>query len=156
MHERKGCVTVSIKKFGFDDFNEDIQRLKKNIPDALEEYLFEMALRLEAKAKEKTPTFKGKYPNGRTGGELKRNWFVSKITKDGDKLKITVFNPTPHAIHVEYGHRTRQGKGTAEGYKPKPNGKAFVEGKFMLEKSLKELKKEMPIHLQKVLKELID
>lgn len=75
-----------------------------------------------------------------TGGTLRRGWIVKherqaisnkskptqaeiesfvkglRFTKVGTIYKITVINPVEYAKFVNYGHRTRGGKGWVEGY----------------------------------------
>lgn len=76
----------------------------------------ETALLLLRRVREKTPS--------RTGN-LRRNWYNNgKKIKNG--YQENVFNQTEYASYVEYGHR-----------KPKNNG--WVNGKYMLTKSEKEI-----------------
>lgn len=86
----------------------------------------EIAQRLLRKTKKRTPV--GQYPkgSGKMGGTLRRNWKVGEIKKVGSQYVVEVFNPTHYAPYVEYGHRTRGGKG-------------WVEGRFMLSISVKEV-----------------
>ena len=107
----------------------------------------EMAARLLALVIPKTPV--GVYPNdsSRKGGNLRRGWTGGKkmdaeafaksleIEKSGKTYTITVENNVEYAPYVEYGHRTRGGKG-------------FVQGKHMLETSEQELKALSPKILQ--------
>ena len=60
-------------------------------------------------------------------------------------------------VHVEYGHRTRQGTGHDNPgkkykYKPKPNGIAYIEGFYMLTKSFEKTEKKFTNDLEKLLK----
>ena len=83
---------------------------------------------------------KTKRTNVHTGGTLRRGWIVKnekqaisnkakpnaleiesfvkglKFTKVGTNYKITVVNPVHYAKFVNYGHRTRGGKGWVQGY----------------------------------------
>ena len=107
----------------------------------------EMAARLLALVIPKTPV--GVYPDdpSRKGGALRRGWTGGKkmdaeafakgleIEKSGNTYTITVENNVEYAPYVEYGHRTRGGKG-------------FVPGKHMLETSEQELKALSPKILQ--------
>ena len=107
----------------------------------------EMAARLLSLVIHKTP--EGVYPNdsSRKGGNLRRGWTGGKntdaeafaksleIEKSGNTYTITVENNVEYAPYVEYGHRTRGGKG-------------FVPGKHMLETSEQELKALSPKILQ--------
>lgn len=86
--------------------------------------------------------------SGKKGGTLRRGWIsrthseaesgsvgnVKEYTAslpvkyNGNKLTLDIVNPVEYASYVEYGHRTRGGKG-------------FVQGHFMLEKSRQEVDK---------------
>ena len=114
----------------------------------------EMAARLLALVIPKTPV--GVYPNdsSRKGGALRRGWTGGKKTdaeafarslkveKSGNTYTITVADDVPYASYVEYGHRTRGGKG-------------FVQGKHMLETSEQELKALAPKILQDKLEKFL-
>ena len=107
----------------------------------------DLAARLLSLVVHKTP--EGVYPNdsSRKGGNLRRGWTGGKkmdaeafaksleIEKSGKTYTITVENNVEYAPYVEYGHRTRGGKG-------------FVPGKHMLETSEQELKALSPKILQ--------
>ena len=106
----------------------------------------EMAARLLSLVKPKTPV--GVYDDpSRKGGTLRRGWTGGKntdaeafaksleIEKSGKTYTITVENNVEYAPYVEYGHRTRGGKG-------------FVPGKRMLEISEQELEALAPKILQ--------
>ena len=100
--------------------------------------------------KKKTP--KGQYNDGRTGGTLRRSWTLEK----GD-LYVRLYNNIEYGIYVEYGHRTRQGKGHSNPskkykYKPKPNGIAYIEGFYMLTKSFEKTEKDFENDLEKLFK----
>ena len=114
----------------------------------------EMAARLLALVIPKTPV--GVYPNdsSRKGGALRRGWTGGKKTdaeafarslkveKSGKTYTITVADDVPYASYVEYGHRTRGGKG-------------FVPGKRMLEISEQELEALAPKILQDKLEKFL-
>ena len=113
----------------------------------------EMAARLLSLVKPKTPV--GVYDDpSRKGGTLRRGWTGGKntdaeafaksleIEKSGNTYTITVENNVEYAPYVEYGHRTRGGKG-------------FVQGKRMLETSEQELKALSPKILQDKLEKFL-
>lgn len=60
------------------------------------------------------------------------------VGKDGDTYYISVTNPVEYASYVEFGHRTA-------------NHKGWVEGRFMLTISEKEIKNAAPAILEKKL-----
>ena len=113
----------------------------------------EMAARLLSLVVHKTP--EGVYDDpSRKGGTLRRGWTGGKktdaeafaksleIEKSGKTYTITVENNVEYAPYVEYGHRTRGGKG-------------FVPGKRMLEISEQELKALAPKILQDKLEKFL-
>lgn len=81
-------------------------------------------------------------------GVLRRSW----ISRYGE-LQYTLSNSVEYAPHVEYGHRVVGGKGRAKGKRRKGNkkglgkrtssGKRYVEGVYMLTKSVKEIEKDL-------------
>ena len=102
----------------------------------------ELAARLLAKVRKRTPV--GVYPeeSGKSGGTLRRNWTIGEIRKVGDYYEVEVINPTEYASYVEYGHRQTPGRFVpAIGKKLK---KSWVEGKFMLTISAGEVQKLAP------------
>ena len=113
----------------------------------------EVAARLLSLVIPKTPV--GVYDDpSRKGGTLRRGWtggkntdaeaFADSLTvkKSGKTYTITVENNVEYAPYVEYGHRTRGGKG-------------FVPGKRMLETSEQELKALSPKILQDKLEKFL-
>lgn len=90
-------------------------------------------------------------PNGKVGGTLRRGWTGEKkqsATAFAGNLKvhhyggvyvIEVENPVEYASYVEFGHRTRGGKG-------------WVKGKFMLTISEDEIQRDAPRVLENKLK----
>ena len=79
--------------------------------------LSNVSSKLIRKVKLKTPV---------DSGVLRRSW---RSKKDGDLARI-VYNNVKYGPHVEYGHRTK-------------GGKSFVDGVYMLEKSVKEIESDI-------------
>lgn len=79
--------------------------------------LSRVSSKLIRKVKLKTPV---------DSGVLRKSWHSKK---DGDLARV-VYNNVKYASHVEYGHRTR-------------GGKSFIDGVYMLEKSVKEIETEL-------------
>ena len=73
----------------------------------------------------------------------KRVFKAELVKKSGKTYTITVENNVEYAPYVEYGHRTRGGKG-------------FVPGKRMLETSEQELKALSPKILQDKLEKFLN
>ena len=161
------------------DYSE-LQKLKEQIEQAgdpaqvdqfFESCVKELAARLLAKVIKRTPV--GQYPagSGKVGGTLRRGWTtestgdsahdtqqamynnlfggsgkVSKssmtVNKVGTDYVIEVINPVEYASYVEFGHRTRDHAG-------------WVEGRFMLTISEKEIRDSAPNILQKKLEKYL-
>lgn len=143
---------------GSCDFR-DWQQLKDNLQVTeerlnlfIESLAKEIAARLLRKVIKRTPV--GEYPkeSGKKGGTLRRGWttgknhadFISSIQvhKIGDKYQIEIENPTEYASYVEFGHRTRGGKG-------------WVKGKFMLTISEQEIESAAPKIIENKIKKML-
>ena len=138
----------------FEALLKNLQEMEKNVDLFLEACTKELAARLLAKVIKRTPV--GQYPagSGKVGGNLRRGWtggqksnaaeYVNslKIHFFGDTCVIEIVNPVDYASYVEFGHRTK-------------NGKGWVEGRFMLTISEDEINASAPQILEnKIKKEL--
>lgn len=93
-------------------------------------------------------------PSGKVGGTLRRGWTGEKnqnaknyanslkINHFGDTYVVEIINPVEYASYVEYGHRTRSGKG-------------WVEGRFMLTISEQEIQSIAPQILENKINKLL-
>ncbi|MGF7049156.1 hypothetical protein J2T13_003664 [Paenibacillus sp. DS2015] len=124
-------------KWGSFDFGQ-MEQMAKTFQKAVDqrvidrwirEFLLEMAYRADRKIKKRTPV-------GDTG-ELRRNWQLGKVEKQGGAYVVEIFNNTEYAPFVEYGHRT--GKDLT----------GWVEGRFMMTISMQEMERELPRYLEK-------
>ena len=102
---------------GLDKFTKTLNNASNNFEKEANKKLDIIASKLIAKVKLKTPV---------DSGLLRRSWQSKKI----NNLERLVFNNVKYASHVNYGHRTR-------------GGKSFVDGVYMLEKSVKEIESEL-------------
>ena len=98
---------------GLDKLEKTLKNASNNFDMEAEKSVGRVASRLINKVKLKTPV---------DTGVLRRSWHV----KMPQKLTRVVYNNVKYAPHIEYGHRTR-------------GGKSFVDGRYMLEKSVKEI-----------------
>lgn len=136
-------------------FRENLNKLnEEQVNVFMESCAKELAARLLALVKPRTPV--GQYPKstGKHGGTLRRGWTGGKtanpvayanslkVNHFGNVYVIEVINPTEYASYVEFGHRT-------------PNGAGWVEGKFMLTISEQELESALPAILEKKLKKFM-
>ena len=123
----------------------------------------ELAARLLALVIPRTPV--GQYPksSGKKGGTLRRGW-TSKtqadaasrggsndakayaealpVRKSGNTYTIEVINPVEYASYVEFGHRTRGGKG-------------WVNGQYFLTLSEHDLERLTPALIERKLEALL-
>ena len=102
---------------GLDEFAKTLNNASNNFEKEANKKLDIIASKLVAKVKLKTPV---------DSGVLRKSW---RSKKDGDLARV-VYNNVKYAQYVEYGHRTR-------------GGKSFVDGVYMLEKSVKEIESEL-------------
>ena len=102
---------------GLDEFTKALENASNNFEKEANKKLDIITSKLIAKVKLKTPV---------DSGLLRRSWQPKKI----NNLERLVFNNVKYASHVNYGHRTR-------------GGKSFVDGVYMLEKSVKEIETEL-------------
>ena len=102
---------------GLDKFTKTLNKASNNFEKEASKKLDTIASKLVAKVKLKTPV---------DSGLLRRSWQPKRVSN----LERIVFNNCKYASHVNYGHRTR-------------NGKSFVDGVYMLEKSVKEIEQEL-------------
>ena len=98
---------------GLTNFIRTLNNASNNFDEEASKRLNKISQKLIAKVKLKTPV---------DSGVLRKGW---RSKKDGDLARI-VYNNVKYGPHVEYGHRTR-------------GGKSFVDGRYMLTKSVKEI-----------------
>ncbi|MEY8232836.1 HK97 gp10 family phage protein [Oscillospiraceae bacterium 50-16] len=119
---------------GFDALERQLtQMIEQKFPEEFKQKVIDIAYELQGQAKQRTPH--------RTG-ILQEGWKVGKLEKRGDEYYIEVYNNVEYAEPVEYGHRTRGGKG-------------FVKGKHMMAISLEEVSARLPAYLQEWLNDFI-
>lgn len=157
-----------MSRWGSCDFKE-LEELSKRMEQLagdermkqfMEAVAKELAARLLTLAIKRTPV--GVYPasSGKTGGTLKNAWIAKGagttptaaeitgyvkslvIVRAGGFYTITITNPVDYASYVEYGHRTA-------------NHKGWVEGKFMMTISEKDINTMAPRLLEKRMNQLL-
>lgn len=106
------------------------------------------------------------YWKGYQGGTLRRGWTGGKdidplsyvnslpVQKTGEEYSVQIVNPVEYASYVEYGHRQKSGRYVAALGKRLKSG--WVEGKYMLTNSEKEINKIAPKLVEKRAKELLE
>ena len=98
---------------GLNRFIRTLNNATNNFDEEASKRLNNVSQKLVAKVKLKTPV---------DSGVLRRSW---RVKSEGQLAKI-VYNNVKYAPYIEHGHRTR-------------GGKSFVDGRYMLTKSVKEI-----------------
>lgn len=114
----------------FEKFAKSVQGLEKGFNDFLKLFLVEMAERVLAKAKPKTPV---------DTGALRSAWELGDVSGSGNTLEVEILNGMEYATDIEYGHRIVRG-GIEVGY---------YNGRFMLKTSIDEVRRQMPLRYVK-------
>ena len=102
---------------GLDEFAKTLNNAQDNYKKETKKLLNEIGMKLKTRVVLKTPV---------DTGVLRRSWKYKTINENEGILS----NGVHYAQYVEYGHRTR-------------GGKSFVDGVYMLEKSVKETESEL-------------
>ena len=119
---------------GLDALERQLSRMiEEQYPAEFRALVIQIAYELQGKVKEKTP---------HKTGRLQDSWKVGPITRKGGAYYIEVYSNVEYAEPVEYGHRTRGGRG-------------FVPGKHMMELSLEELNQALPGYLREWVNDFI-
>lgn len=131
-------------KFDFREFEQLAKSLKRAVDERvverfIQDFLLEMAFRSVRRIKRRMTVQKIV-----DTGQLRRNWQVGRVERHGDSYVVEVYNNTEYASFVEYGHRT--GKDLTK----------WVEGRFMMTISMKEIERELPRYLERRMVELLN
>lgn len=102
---------------GLDEFTKTLGNAQDNYKKETKKLLNEIGMKLKTRVVLKTPV---------DTGVLRRSWKYKTINENEGILS----NGVHYAQYVEYGHRTR-------------GGKSFIDGVYMLEKSVKEIESEL-------------
>lgn len=128
---------------GLKQLQRQLQEVQASDTDAfMEECAKELAARLLAKVKKRTPVGVYRKSSGKKGGTLRRGWTIGEIRKEDGVYQVEVINPVEYASYVEYGHRTASHKG-------------WVPGQFMLTVSEQELQEIAPKVLEAKIKKFL-
>lgn len=110
-----------------------ITLMKKDFNKFLRKFLLEMAKRILARVKPRTPV---------GTGELKRSWELGEVHGEGKNISVEILNGMEYATEIEYGHRIVVG-GSEVGW---------YEGRFMLKISINEIREQIPLRYQREFK----
>ena len=115
---------------GLNNFIRTLNNSSNNFDEEAKKSLNKISQKLIAKVKLKTPV---------DSGVLRRSW---RVKSEGDLAKI-IYNNVKYGPMVEYGHRTR-------------GGKSFVDGQYMLTKSVKEIEDTMTSEFSMMIENLFN
>ena len=133
---------IKVQFNGLKEFQKIIEEMEKEKEQLMVDTIKELAARLLRKVIKRTPS---------DTGNLRRNWTVSDVRKNGENYEIEVSNSAEYASYVEFGHRQTPGRFVpAIGKRLK---KSWVKGKFMLTISESELQKQAPAVIEKKIAE---
>lgn len=125
-------------EYSFDGLDAMEKQLSKMIeqeyPAEFRKMVLQIAYELQGTVKKNTPV---------KTSHLRDNWKVGKIIKRGDEYYVEVYNNLEYAEPVEYGHRTRGGKG-------------FVKGSHMMSIALNEVANRLPSYLKEWINDFIE
>nr|DAQ19951.1 MAG TPA: type I neck protein [Caudoviricetes sp.] len=133
---------IKVQFDGLKEFQKIIEEMEKENEQLMIDTIKELAARLLRKVIKRTPS---------DTGNLRKNWTVSDVRKNGENYEIEVSNSAEYASYVEFGHRQTPGRFVpAIGKRLK---KSWVKGKFMLTISENELQKQAPAVIEKKITE---
>ena len=133
---------IKVQFDGLKEFQKIIEEMEKEKEQLMIDTIKELAARLLRKVIKRTPS---------DTGNLRRNWTVSDVRKNGENYEIEVSNSAEYASYVEFGHRQTPGRFVpAIGKRLK---KSWVKGKFMLTISENELQKQAQAVIEKKITE---
>ncbi|OCZ53796.1 HK97 gp10 family phage protein [Dehalobacter sp. TeCB1] len=143
-------MTTSYEFRGLDEWEDDLDRLARELPQELERFLLRLAYDLQNYVKQKTPV---------ETGYLRNSWQIGEVTRQGKALQITVYTNVEYALYVENGHRQTKRKvpitardGTVTMVTLKER---FIEGKHMMQLSIDELEAVLPARMQRLLEDVM-
>ena len=133
----------NIDVFGFDELEKAMKQCEKNYPSQADAFLMAEGRAVNKRTKSLTPVRTKK---------LRSSWRTKKVKlyKGGKVRVVRVQSTAPHAHLIELGHKIVSGGRTRErGRKLKSGG--YVQGDFMLEKSMSEAQAKFNSGAEKLL-----
>ena len=114
-------------------YNQAIMSFQNDFNQFLKDLLIEMAEKVIARTKPRTPV---------DTGALRNAWQLGEIKSTGKDISVEILNPMEYATEIEYGHRIVL-NGTEIGW---------YEGRFMLNISIDEIRRQIPLRYEQELK----
>lgn len=148
-------VKGDFELFGIDELEKSFNRIESKYDDKVDALL-------QAQGRVATNRVKSKTPVGKTK-KLKSSWRLKKVKKYGETRVVRIQSQAPHAHLVEQGHtivsggKTRKNGRTLNTVERKARGiknKGRVEGKEMLQSTMKELQSGFFSSAEKMLADL--
>lgn len=109
---------MRVEMEGFKEQAEKIGKIPEGLDTTLEDFLNEVGEDWLSDTKANTPV---------DSGELRRSMTFEGAKKSAGRFEIAVSNNLDYAEHVEYGHRTRGGKGYVPGVHMMRDGQKDAE-----------------------------
>lgn len=129
---------ADFKVEGLEEFQEKLKTIEKKAPDRILDKLDEVGKNLRNQVKENTP---------KKTGKLRKGYKLTEVEKIQGGYQKGLYNNHPTFHLVEKGHRKVSRSGKELGW---------TEGKFMLEKTVKEQEEPIMKELQEWLDELFN
>ena len=123
----------SVDFSGLDKFVNSMKVTRNEYNLFLRDLLVEMAERILARVKPRTPV---------DTGELRRSWELGELHGSGKNFEIEILNGMEYATEIEYGHRIVVNNTEVGWY----------NGRFMLKISIDEVEKQIPARYEKEFK----
>lgn len=115
---------MRVEMEGFKEQAEKIGKIPEGLDTTLEDFLNEVGEDWLSDTKANTPV---------DSGELRRSMTFEGAKKSAGGFEIAVSNTLSYSEHVEYGHRTRGGKGYVPGVNMMRNGQKGAEERISKE-----------------------
>lgn len=115
---------MRVEMEGFKEQAEKIGKIPQGLDSALEDFLNDVGSKWLKYTKANTPE---------DSGELRRSMTFEGAKKSAGGFEIAVSNTLSYSEHVEYGHRTRGGKGYVPGFNMMRDGQKGAEERISKE-----------------------
>lgn len=122
----------------FEMLRKQYKAMENDFEGFLKGFLVEMAERILAQTKPKTP-----YDTG----ALRNAWELGSVTGSGTEIAVEILNPMEYATDIEYGHRIVAGTGENK------HEVGWYNGHFMLKTSIENIQRQMPLRYERQFKD---
>ena len=122
----------------FEKLRKQYKAMENDFDSFLRNFLVEMAERILAQTKPKTP---------HDTGALRNAWTLGDVTGSGSEIAVEILNPMEYATDIEYGHRIVAGTGENK------HEVGWYNGHFMLKTSIESIQRQMPLRYERQFKD---